>query len=69
LDQGRRVNHAGGPTYAPKVFASHPDSEGVTKRAFGQAMEHLLTAKKISIDKDGPPSKQRQFLILPEVAE
>jgi len=69
LDQGRRVNHAGGPTYAPKVFAAHPDSEGITKRAFTQAMEHLLTAKKIVIGEDGPPSKRRQSLALPEVAE
>ncbi|WP_415184299.1 AAA family ATPase [Phaeovulum sp.] len=69
LDQGRRVNHAGGQTYAPKVFASQPDSEGVTKRAFGQAMENLLAAKKIVIGEDGPPSKRRQFLTLPEVAE
>jgi RecA-family ATPase len=69
LDQGRRVNHAGGQTYAPKVFASQPDSEGVTKRAFGQAMEILLAAKKVVIGEDGPPSKRRQFLTLPEVDE
>lgn len=69
LDQGRRVNHAGGQTYAPKIFSSHPDSEGVSKRAFGMAMEKLLSANKVIIGSDGPPSKRRQFLTLPEVAE
>lgn len=69
LDQGRRVNHAGGQTYAPKVFASMPDAEGVTKRTFGQAMERLLAARKIIIASDVPPSKRRQFLVLPEVGE
>lgn len=65
-DQGRRVNHAGGQTYAPKVFAANPDAEGITKRTFGQAMERLLSAGKIRIATDGPNSKRRQFL---EVAE
>jgi RecA-family ATPase len=65
-DQGRRVNHAGGQTYAPKVFAANPDAEGITKRTFGQAMERLLSAGKIRIAEDGPASKRRQFL---EVAE
>jgi len=61
-EQGRKVNHAGGQTYAPKVFAAHPDAEGVTKRTFGQAMEKLLAAGKVKISEDGPPSKRRQFL-------
>jgi hypothetical protein len=38
------------------LFASHPEAEGVTKRAFGQAMESLLTGRKITIGEDGPPS-------------
>lgn len=61
-EQGRRVNHAGGPTYAPKVFEKHPDSEGITKRTFGRAMEALLASGKIKIVEDGPPSKRRQTL-------
>ncbi|OSQ44960.1 ATPase [Marivita geojedonensis] len=60
--QGRRVNHAGGTTYAPKVFAEHPDSEGMTKKALKTAMEGLLAAKKIKIETEGPPSKRRSFL-------
>jgi len=56
--QGRRVNSKGGSTYAPKVFASHPDSEGVTKRALGQAMENLLRDGKITVATEGPPSRR-----------
>ncbi|MCE6960586.1 AAA family ATPase [Cereibacter sphaeroides] len=60
--QGRRVNHAGGPTYAPKVFAASPGAEGVKARAFRSAMEALIHNGKVRIAEDGPPSKRRQFL-------
>ena len=61
-DQGRRVNHAGGRTYAPNVFANHPNSEGVSRRAFTQAMEALLTQGKVRVSEDGPASKRRSYL-------
>lgn len=61
--QGRRVNHAGGSTYAPKLFAEHPNAEGMTKRALKAAMEGLLASGKIKIEKEGPASKQRSFLV------
>jgi len=63
-EQGRTVNHAGGPTYAPKMFAEHPAAEGCAKRALKGAMERLLAGGKIGIEKQGPQSKQRQFLVL-----
>lgn len=63
-DEGRTVNHAGGPTYAPKVFAEHPDAENCTKRALRGAMDKLIAEKKIGINVKGSPSKQRQFLVL-----
>ncbi len=65
--QGRRVNHAGGTTYAPKIFSEHPDAEGMTKRAMKAAMEGLLAAGKIKIDTEGPASKRRSFIV--EVAQ
>ena len=65
-EQGRRMNHAGGPTYAPKVFSEHPDSEGMTKRALRAAMESLLASGKITVVEAGPASKRRTYL---EVAE
>ncbi|RYH08825.1 AAA family ATPase [Tropicimonas sp. IMCC6043] len=61
--QGRRVNHAGGPNYAPKQFAEHPDNEGMTKRAFKAAMDSLLTAGKIRIESEGPSSRPRSFIV------
>jgi len=67
-DQGRRVNAGGGQTYAPSAFATHPDAEGVTKRAFRQAMETLLRAGKIVLLTDGPASKLRTFLALAEAS-
>lgn len=65
-EQGRRVNAAGGQAYAPKVFSDHPDSEGVTKRAFKAAMERLLSAGKLRVAEDGPPSKRRTHLEVTE---
>lgn len=58
----RRVSPNNGVTLAPKVFADHPDSEGVSKKAFKVAMEVLLSAGKITVEQEGPPSKRRQFL-------
>jgi RecA-family ATPase len=65
--QGRRVNSSGGQTYAPKVFADHPQSEGITKRGFKSAMEKLFATGKIRSVETGPPSKRRSH-ILPENA-
>jgi RecA-family ATPase len=67
-DQGRQVNHAGGPTYAPNLFANHPQGEGCTKKALKAAMDGLLTAGKIRIAFDGPPSKRRSFLTFPDTS-
>ena len=61
-EQGRRVNPNSGPNYAPKKFAEHPSAEGVTKRAFKSAMESLLHDRKISVEKEGPPSRPVTYL-------
>lgn len=60
--QGRDANHSGGSNYAPKVFSEHPDAEGVTKRAFRDAMERLLSEGKITVEKFGPPSRPSRRL-------
>ena len=65
-EQGRHVNHSGGATYAPKLFAEHPKVEGCTKRALKLAMDGLLDVGKVKIATDGPPSKRRSFLALPD---
>lgn len=61
-NQGRRVSPNNGVTLASKVFAEHPGSEGVSKKAFKAAMEKLLDAGRITVEEDGPPSKRRQYL-------
>ncbi len=61
-EQGRRVNPSGGVNYAPAVFAAHPQSEGCSKRAFGNAMEALLASKKITVAHDGPTSRRVSYV-------
>lgn len=61
-EQGRQVNHAGGSRYAPKLFAEHPDNEGMTKRALKAAMEGLLASGKIVIETEGPASRRTSFI-------
>jgi len=68
-EQGRRVNHAGGPTYAPKLFSDHPDAEKCTKRILRGAMENLLADGKITIAEDGPSYKRRTFLAIADGPE
>lgn len=60
--QGRKVNSSGGITYAPKVFADNPKSEGITHRLFKTAMEALLADGKVIVSHSGPPSKRVTFL-------
>ncbi|SDL09443.1 AAA family ATPase [Paracoccus chinensis] len=57
--QGRDVNSRSGPNYAPSVFAAHPDSEGITKAAFREAMEILFaqnTIRNVQITRDRKPT-------------
>jgi RecA-family ATPase len=65
-EQGRRVNHSGARTYAPKVFAELTEAEGCTKKVLGTAMNTLLQQGKIVIKEDGPPSKRSRFLVVSE---
>ncbi len=62
-DNGRRVNHTGGNSYAPKVFSTSPDAEGVTKNAFRRAMETALAKQAALIETEGPPSRRVSFLV------
>lgn len=48
-EQGRTVNASSGANYAPSAFEKHPDREGVTKSAFRNAMEILLSKGAISV--------------------
>ena len=61
-EQGRQVNASSGSTYAPRVFAEHPDNEGCRKLAFKSAMERMLAANKIRVVHGGPPSRRVTWL-------
>jgi RecA-family ATPase len=60
--QGRNVSPNESKTYAPTVFAAHPDAKGITKRMFALAMERLFQANRIRIEVSGPPSRKRERL-------
>lgn len=60
--QGRRVNATAGAQYAPKVFAEHPQAEGMTKRALRPAMEALLASGRLVVETEGPPSRRVSYL-------
>ena len=65
--QGQNVCAKAGTTYAPAVFAEHPNANGIGRKHFEAAMQRLLTANKIKIETFGPPSKQRSKLVLQDV--
>jgi RecA-family ATPase len=50
--------------YAPTVFAKHPASQGMPKKAFEQAMHRLLAAEVIKTVEYGKPSDRRKKLVL-----
>lgn len=60
--QGRYVSVQPGPTYAPAIFAKHPDAEGCIKRALASAMESLLSRKTTVIGWHGKGSDKRSHL-------
>ena len=60
--EGRRVNHAGGSAYAPKLFSEHPDREGIGRKPFGAAMNALLARGLVEVVKEGPPSRRTSYL-------
>lgn len=62
--QNRKVNANPGPNYAPKKFAEHIKSGGLSNHDFRAAMERLLNAGKIRSEEFGPPSKPRNCLVL-----
>lgn len=62
-EQGQRVSSAIGPTYAPKIFASHPNAKGIGKPRLAAAMQALLDRSAICLIISGPPSNRRSHLM------
>jgi RecA-family ATPase len=65
LEQGQRVSHNKGPTYAPARFAEHEKGRKIKKQELVLAMQRLLDDRRITINKEGPPSHRREYLTLP----
>jgi RecA-family ATPase len=65
--QGRRVNPIRNQaSFAPKVMATMRAAEGYRVRELEQAMERLLAARRVVVVRDGPPSRPRAYLAIPE---
>lgn len=62
--ENREVSPKPSNVYAPSIFAADHRADGVSKRRFTHAMNQLLQDKKIIITTEGPPSKQRQRLVI-----
>jgi RecA-family ATPase len=62
--QGRPVTPNKAAGFAPKELAAMPGAEGSTAAAMANAMERLLGAQRVTVETFGPPSKQRQRLVV-----
>lgn len=58
-DEGRRVGHNKGPSYAPALFAASPEATAahITSKMFEAAMERLFQTKAIFTQQYGRPSR------------
>jgi RecA-family ATPase len=65
-EQGQNVTATKGTAYAPAKMAKHPKAKGYTNKKLADAMQRLLDAKRIKIETDGPPSRQRSRLVAVE---
>lgn len=61
---GRRVSSARSSTYAPTIMENMPGSEGLDKKTLEAAMKRLFATDKIRVIYEGPPSKERQRLVV-----
>jgi RecA-family ATPase len=67
-DQRRDVSDKASITYAPKVFSEMDNNGGFSNREFARAMERLFRARKITLEKVGPPSDLRKRIVRPAPA-
>lgn len=61
---GMRVAPTKGANYAPTVMASRKDAGGIKQSQFEEAMHQLLHDGLIKVVREGPPSRERQRLIV-----
>lgn len=65
-EQERTVSPSPSVSYAPTVFAKHPEAEGMTKKALETAMNALFSAERIKVEKQGRASKERNCIVISE---
>jgi RecA-family ATPase len=63
---GRRVSSSRSTAYAPTVMAAMPERGGASKKTLEEAMARLFAENKIAVVKEGPPSRQRERLVVVE---
>lgn len=63
-DEGRVVGAANSRNYAPTVMSRDARANGLRRAQFEAAMTRLFARKKIRIERDGPPSRQRERVVL-----
>lgn len=61
-EMDRHVSPSRSASYAPTVFAKHPEAEGVGKRALSTAMETLLSSGAVIIAEHGRGASTRKHL-------
>lgn len=61
---GQHVSPSRSPSYAPSIMAKRPDREGTNKKALEEAMHRALAAGTVVVVTEGPPSRQRQRLVV-----
>lgn len=67
--EGRSVSPSPSKTYAPTLFAEHPDAGRVAKEHFAKAMARLLSQGRVRIEEHGPPSRRSQKLVISEALQ
>ncbi|GAJ91023.1 bifunctional DNA primase/polymerase [Rhizobium rhizogenes] len=61
---GQHVGASPGTNYAPAKMAKNSGADGLSKKALEAAMQRLLEDGTVKLVWDGPPSKQRQRLMV-----
>jgi RecA-family ATPase len=62
--ENRPVSPNSSVTYAPVVFAKDPRSQGIGKPGLTDAMNRLFASHRIEVVVTGPPSRQRQRVVV-----
>lgn len=62
-DRGRHLSDKSSANYAPKIFSDDPETAGISKKQFKDAMNRLFTADRIKVEEFGPPSRRQHRIV------